>query len=104
MMSRRFGRPVTRVVMRLAGVLETSFRLNVKVSLQVASDTCRHTIDRCVRGVVSSGFWCFFFFFWEYGGFLGLGLIYRFRVSFFTFYSHQKIFWGERPGFLHFFR
>ncbi len=69
MMSRRFGRPVTRVVMRLAGVLETSFRLNVKVSLQVASDTCRHTIVRCVRGVVSSGFWWFFFFFGNMEGF-----------------------------------
>jgi hypothetical protein len=76
MRSRRFRRRVTRVIMRLVGVLETSFRqifvFNVKASFQAASDTCHHAIGRRVRGVVSSDFWRFF----EYRGFL-VGFLYR---------------------------
>ena len=75
MRSRRFRRRVTRVVMRLVGLLETSFRqtfvFNEKASLQVAGDTCHHATGRCVRGVVLSDFWRFF----EYGGFL-VGFLY----------------------------
>ena len=70
MRSRRFRRRVTRVVMQLVGMLETSFRqilaINEKGSLWAASDTCRHATRRLVRGIVSSDFWRFF----EYGGFL----------------------------------
>ena len=70
MRSRRFRRRVTRVVMQLVGMLETSFRqilaINEKASLWAASDMCRHATSRRVRGIVSSDFWRFF----EYGGFL----------------------------------
>uniref|UniRef100_A0A2N9GNP9 Transposase (putative) gypsy type domain-containing protein n=1 Tax=Fagus sylvatica TaxID=28930 RepID=A0A2N9GNP9_FAGSY len=57
MRSRRFRLRVTRVVMRLVGVLETSFRqilaINEKASHRAASDTCHHATGRRVRGVVS---------------------------------------------------
>uniref|UniRef100_A0A2N9J5W0 Uncharacterized protein n=1 Tax=Fagus sylvatica TaxID=28930 RepID=A0A2N9J5W0_FAGSY len=57
MRSRHFRRRVTCVVMRLVGVLETSFRqifvFNEKASLWAASDTCHCATGRCVRGVFS---------------------------------------------------
>ena len=49
MRSRRFGWWVIRVILRMAGVPRKSrfvrSGVNVKVSLQAASDTCRHMID-----------------------------------------------------------
>ena len=68
MTSRRFGRRVTRVVISLVNVLETSLRqilaINEKGVAPAVSDTCHHAIGRCVRGAVSSAF----------GGFLNMGL------------------------------
>jgi hypothetical protein len=103
MRNRRFRRRVTRVIMRLVGVLETSFRqifvFNEEASLQAASDACHHVTGRCDRGVVSSDFWRFF----EYGGFLVGFFIPDLRGC--LSYSQQKRkFSGERLGFLWFFR
>ena len=63
MMSRHSRRRVTRVVIRLVGVLETSFlqilAINEKALLWAASDTCHHATGWRVRGVVSSDFGSF---------------------------------------------
>ena len=71
----RFRRQVARVAMRLVGMFEASFRqifgFNEEALLQAASDTCRYTTGRGVRGVVSSAFWRFF----ECGGFF-IGFLY----------------------------
>ena len=68
MTSRSLRRQVTRVVIPLVGVLETSLRqilaINEKGVVSAVSDTCRHVIGRCARGAVSSAF----------GGFSNLGL------------------------------
>ena len=92
MTSRRFRRRVTRVVIPLVGVLETSFRqilaINEKASLRAARDTCRHVIGRRVRGVVSLDFGGFL----NTEGFLGLGFI--LISTLFPSYSHQKKLFG----------
>jgi hypothetical protein len=63
---RCFRRRMTRVIIRLVGVLRTSFRqalaINEKASLRAASDTCHHVIGHRVRGFVSS----------DFGGFLNM--------------------------------
>jgi hypothetical protein len=102
MRSRRFRRRVTRVVIRLVCMLETSFRqilaINEKASLRAVSDTCRRVTGRCVRGVVSS----------DFGGFLNTeGLWNRVFIlisSFISFLFTSENFWGERLGFFWFFR
>jgi hypothetical protein len=103
MKSHRFRRRVTRVIMQLVGVFETSFRqifvFNEEASLQAASDTCHYATGRHVRGVVSSDFWRFF----EYGGFL-VGLFILDLGGFLSHSCHKQNenSLGERLGFLSF--
>ncbi len=91
---------MTRVVARLVGVFEMTFRqifvFNEEASLQAASDTCHYATSRRVRGVASSDFWRFF----EYGGFL-VGFLYRIWEAFCLIHTtKRKISLGECLSFL----